>query len=99
MSVQNVRGLESAPSLQRPQIPPVSEGLTTSQLAPVRQAFKILKFGFVVAPIIAGTDKFFHLLTDWDGYLTPIVPRITGIPAHTFMLGVGVIEIIAGIGV
>lgn len=38
-----------------------------------RQAFLILRFGFTVAPIIAGLDKFLHLLTDWDKYLTPAV--------------------------
>ena len=31
-----------------------------------RQAFQILRFGFTVAPIIAGLDKFLHLLGNWD---------------------------------
>jgi hypothetical protein len=30
-----------------------------------RQAFQILYFGFIVAPIVAGLDKFFHLLVNW----------------------------------
>ena len=41
-----------------------------------RQAFNILRFGFTVAPIIAGADKFFHLLADWDKYLAPWVINI-----------------------
>lgn len=65
----------------------------------VSQAYKILRFGFTAAPLIAGLDKFFHLLADWHQYLAPIVPRVTGLDAHTFMRGVGVVEIIAGIGV
>ena len=61
------------------------------------QAFRILQFTFVVAPLIAGADKFFNLLTNWDMYLTPLVPKRTGIGAHSFMLAVGVVEIIAAI--
>ncbi len=61
------------------------------------QAFTILKFGFTVAPIVAGLDKFFNLLVDWTQYLTPLVPRWTGIDPASFMMVVGVIEIIAGI--
>ena len=64
-----------------------------------RQAYRALHVGFTVAPLVAGLDKFAHVLVDWDQYLAPIVPRVTGIDAHTFMLGVGVIEIAAGIGV
>jgi uncharacterized membrane protein YphA (DoxX/SURF4 family) len=61
------------------------------------QAYRILKFGFTVAPIVAGLDKFFNLLVDWTQYLTPLVPRWTGIAPTDFMMVVGVIEIIAGI--
>lgn len=61
-----------------------------------RQAFNILRFGFTVAPIIAGADKFFHLLCDWDKYLAPWIVAIVH-NAHGFMLAVGVIEIVAGI--
>ncbi|HEY9791389.1 MAG TPA: hypothetical protein V6D22_13380 [Candidatus Obscuribacterales bacterium] len=64
---------------------------------PAYQAFMILRVAFTIAPIIAGLDKFFHLLVNWDQYLTPLVPQLTGISAHSFMLAVGVIEIIAGI--
>jgi len=37
--------------------------------SPAHQAFRILHFGFTVAPILAGLDKFFHLLVNWDQYL------------------------------
>jgi hypothetical protein len=30
-------------------------------------------------------------------YLSPLVTRVLGVPAHSFMLGVGVIEVIAGL--
>jgi uncharacterized membrane protein YphA (DoxX/SURF4 family) len=67
--------------------------------SPAYQAYRILHFGFVVAPILAGLDKFFHLLVNWDQYLPAVVANISPIPPHTLMLVVGVIEIVAGIGV
>ena len=76
-----------------------SAGTQTSRDPMARQAFLILRFGFTVAPIIAGLDKFFHLLVDWDRYLPDIMNRIVGGHGHELMLVVGVIEIIAGIGV
>src|SRR6266566_473282 len=64
-----------------------------------RQAFAILRFGFTVAPIIAGADKFLHLLVNWDQYLPPVMNNLVGGHGHQLMLVVGVIEIVAGIGV
>lgn len=63
------------------------------------QAYQILRLGFIVAPVVAGLDKFFHLLVDWDKYLPPFVNNLTGGHGHELMLAVGVIEIAAGIGV
>lgn len=65
---------------------------------PAYQAYQLLHIAFVVAPILAGLDKFFYLLVDWDQYLAPIVDRILGGHGHSFMLVAGVVEIIAGIG-
>jgi hypothetical protein len=65
----------------------------------VRQAFQILRLGFTVAPILAGLDKFFDVMVDWDKYLSPMANNVLGGRGHQFMLVVGVIEIIAGIGV
>ena len=62
-----------------------------------RQAFLLLRTVFTVAPILFGLDKFTNLLTDWTGYLAPIVPDTLHVPAQTLMYAVGVIEIIAGI--
>jgi hypothetical protein len=66
---------------------------------PAYQAFRILQAGFVAAPILAGLDKFFHLLVDWDKYLSGFVNNLVGGHGHAFMLAVGAIEIVAGIGV
>ena len=64
-----------------------------------RQTFRILQAGFVVAPILAGLDKFFHVLTDWDKYLPSFVNTMLGGHGHEFMMVAGVIEIAAGIGI
>lgn len=37
--------------------------------APAHQAYQILHWGFVAAPVIAEADKFLGLLTNWDKYL------------------------------
>jgi hypothetical protein len=64
---------------------------------PSYQAYQILRFAFTVAPILAGLDKFFNFLTNWEQYLSSPF-NVFGNP-HTTMMVVGVIEIIAGIGV
>lgn len=64
---------------------------------PAYQAYQILRVAFTVAPLVAGTDKFFHLLTNWDQYLSPLVTRMVGGNGHTFMLVVGGIEIVAAL--
>ena len=65
--------------------------------SPSYQAYQILHVAFVVAPLCAGVDKFFHFLVNWDQYLSPLVTRMLPVSAHTFMLGVGVIEIVAAL--
>ena len=65
--------------------------------SPSYQAYQILHVAFTVAPIVAGMDKFFHFLVNWDIYLSPLVEKTLGISAHSFMLGVGVVEVVAGL--
>ena len=62
-----------------------------------RQAFRILQVAFVLAPVIVGVDKFFQILVNWDQYLAPAVANMLPIAPHTFMLAVGVVEVLAGI--
>lgn len=64
---------------------------------PSYQAYQILHFAFTVAPILAGLDKFFNFLTDWEQYLSSPF-NVFGDP-HATMMIVGIIEIIAGIGI
>jgi hypothetical protein len=64
---------------------------------PEWQAYMILRVAFVVAPIVAGLDKYLHLLVDWDKYLAPTLAKLSPIGGHGLMLVAGAIEIIAGI--
>lgn len=70
---------------------------TESQLS--RQAYQILHFAFTVAPVVAGIDKFFNLLVNWTQYLPRFVTNLTGGNGRGLMYLVGVIEIVAGLGV
>jgi hypothetical protein len=65
--------------------------------SPSRQAYQLLHFAFVAAPVIAGVDKFLHLLVNWDMYLAPAIAKLSPVGGHGLMLAVGVIEIIAGL--
>jgi hypothetical protein len=57
----------------------------------------LLRLTFGILPIVAGLDKFTDLLTNWDHYLNPAIATMLPFSVHTFMMCVGVIEIIAGI--
>ena len=61
------------------------------------QVFRLLKFTFVIVPVVAGADKFTNLLTHWEQYLNPSIAGMLPFSAPVFMMIVGVIEIIAGI--
>lgn len=60
-------------------------------------AYRILRLGFTVAPILFGLDKFTNLMTDWTQFLPEFVTNV--ISGGAVMAVVGVVEIIAGIGV
>jgi hypothetical protein len=62
---------------------------------PSYQAYQILHWGFVIAPILAGVDKFFNKLVDWTMYLWHPLGNLVG-GADKFMRIVGAIEILAG---
>jgi hypothetical protein len=71
--------------------------IASKTAAPAYQAYQILRGAFVVAPVIAGLDKFFHLLANWDMYLAPGIANLSPIGGHGLMLVIGIIEIIAGL--
>lgn len=75
---------------------------TTTTTAPShttgsRAAYQILHLGFTVAPILFGLDKFLNLMTDWTEFLPAFVTD--AVSGSVVMAVVGVVEIVAGIGV
>jgi len=70
---------------------------TATQTSPSSLAFQILRLGFTVAPILFGLDKFFNLMTDWTEFLPEFVTDVAS--GGVVMAIVGIIEIVAGIGV
>lgn len=71
--------------------------METTQTLQVKQIQNVLKYVFVVVPIVAGLDKFTNILTDWTQYLNPTLADLLPFSDSTFMMIVGVIEIIAGL--
>jgi uncharacterized membrane protein YphA (DoxX/SURF4 family) len=59
----------------------------------------LLRIGLGVGPILAGLDKFFNLLTNWEMYLNPLAPGLLHLQPSTFMHIVGVVEIVVGVAV
>lgn len=60
-------------------------------------AWWALRIGLGAGPIIAGIDKYFNKLADWEMYLSPFATKVVPVQATTFMHVVGVVEIIAGL--
>lgn len=88
--------------MAQPQRIPVDVSSRTEPLAArawpaARQAYLLLYLGFIAAPIMAGADKFFDFLAPWHQYLAPVFTRLVPVDAQTFMMSVGVVEILAGL--
>jgi hypothetical protein len=69
--------------------------------SPLYKAYQALHWGFTAVPVIAGLDKFANLMTRWEDYVAPQVSTFlqshTPITTGQFMMGVGVVEILAGL--
>ncbi len=63
----------------------------------IRSVFNIMKLTYGIVPVVAGLDKFTNLLTNWEQYLHPGMASMLPFAPHTFMMIVGIIEIVAGL--
>lgn len=63
----------------------------------IRNLQNLLKYTFGILPIAAGLDKFFYILTDWSKYFPEYLIDIVPFELSTFVIIVGIIEIVAGI--
>lgn len=59
-------------------------------------AYWVLRVGLGAGAFLAGLDKFFHVLADWDMYLSPWIARVLPVSPEVFLRGVGVIEMVVG---
>lgn len=63
----------------------------------LERTYSLLKYTFVIVPIVAGADKFTNILTNWEQYVNPSMTAILPFSAAIFMKIVGTIEIVAGL--
>lgn len=63
---------------------------------PSQQAYLLLHTILTIAPILAGADKFVHLLANWEKYVSPLAVQLSPLSPHALMLVAGVVEIVAG---
>lgn len=59
-------------------------------------AYWALRVGLGAGAFLAGLDKFFHILADWDKYLSPLAERLLPVSPDVFMQAVGIIEMVVG---
>ena len=62
-------------------------------------AWWALRIGLGLGPFLAGLDKFFNILANWEMYLSPLALKVVPLSASTFMRAVGVVEMIVGLAV
>jgi len=60
-------------------------------------AWNLLYYAYGILPIIAGLDKCFGYLADWNIYLNPDIPAVFNVHPAVFMHMISVAEIILGI--
>jgi hypothetical protein len=63
----------------------------------LNSAWRTLRIGLGLTPILAGLDKYFNVLTNWEMYLNPLVPQLLHLSPSMFMHIVSVVEIAAGV--
>ncbi|MGZ3421877.1 MAG: hypothetical protein ACXVEF_37925 [Polyangiales bacterium] len=86
-----------AVSIDRTSVPMTPSRQADALRSSARQGYELLHWGFTAAPVLFGLDKFAHLMTNWDAYLSPAFAKLSPLSVHTTMLVVGVIEIAAGL--
>ncbi len=62
-------------------------------------AWWALRIGLGLGPFLAGLDKFFNILANWEMYLNPLATKLLPISDAAFMHIVGVIEMIVGLAI
>jgi uncharacterized membrane protein YphA (DoxX/SURF4 family) len=58
----------------------------------IETSWWVLRLALGVTAFLAGLDKFFNILANWESYLSPLAARMLPFSAVTFMHLVGIIE-------
>jgi uncharacterized membrane protein YphA (DoxX/SURF4 family) len=59
----------------------------------------ISKIALGLMAFLAGLDKFFNLLTNWEQYVSPLSQRMLPLSPTSLMHVVGVVEIVVGLAI
>ena len=62
-----------------------------------RFVFKVLHLMFVGVPLIAGVDKYFNFITDWEKYISPVFRPLLPMSPKAAMKCAGIAEIAIGV--
>ena len=62
-------------------------------------AFWAMRLGLGATAFLAGADKFTNLLTNWGKYIALKARKKLPVSSSTFMRGVGIVEMLVGIGI
>ena len=56
-----------------------------------------LRLTYGLVAFVAGLDKFFNVLTNWENYLAPAIGNLLPVSATSSMRTVGVVEMLVGV--
>jgi hypothetical protein len=78
-----------------------SEEVVAVPRSPLYKAYQLMHWGLMAVPLLAGLDKFANLTTKWTDYVAPqigsMITSYTPFSVSQFMMGVGVVEILAAL--
>ena len=63
----------------------------------LNRVYWTLRIGLGLTAFLAGLDKFFNILANWEAYLTPALTKLLPVSGVVFMRVVGLIEMTAGL--
>ncbi|HEY9730843.1 MAG TPA: hypothetical protein V6C89_02960 [Drouetiella sp.] len=62
-----------------------------------RFVFKLMHLVFIGVPLIAGIDKYFNFITDWEQYISPVFRPFLPVSSKTAMRCAGIGEVAIGV--
>ncbi len=65
----------------------------------LESAYWALRIGIGATAFLAGLDKYFNLLADWQMYLSPLAAKALPVSPTVFMHAIGVIEMLVGLAI